>query len=74
MRELMIIMVCRHFAYGGTINKMVPFKQEIDGVLYIRFHGLLTPFRLPVNPFSDFYNPNCISTWEIEYRKIIGKF
>ncbi len=46
----------RHFAYGGTINKIVPFNQEIDdlladntpfdAVLFKRLYGLLIPFRL----------------------------
>jgi hypothetical protein len=53
MQELLFIMVCRYFAYGGTIDKILPFEQEIedlladntpfDAVLYKRLHGLLSP-------------------------------
>jgi hypothetical protein len=77
-KKLLFIMVCRHFAYGGTINKIVPFKQEIedlladnipyDSVLYTRLHGLLTAFHLPVIPFNGFYNPNCNPTFHEDSR------
>ena len=53
MRDLLFIMVCRHFAYGRSINKILPFQQDIeelladntpfDAVLFKRLHGLLTP-------------------------------
>jgi hypothetical protein len=67
MRDLLFIMVCRHFAYGRTINKILPFQQDIeelladntpfDAVLFKRLHGLLTPFRLPAIPCNAFSDP-----------------
>jgi hypothetical protein len=78
MRDLLFIMVCRHFAYGGTINKIVPFKQEIDdlladntpfdAVLFKRLYGLLIPFRLPAIPYTAFYDPNLIPTYDENHR------
>ena len=78
MRVLLFIMVCRHFAYGGTINKILPFKQEIedlladntsfDAALFKRLHGLLTPFRLPAIPYNTFYDPNQIPTYDENLR------
>ena len=78
MRDLLFIMVCRQFAYGGTINKILPFKQEIedlladhtpfDAVLFKRLHGLLIPFRLPAIPYNAFYDPNHIQTYNENHR------
>ena len=77
MRDLLFIMVCRHFAYGGTINKILPFQQEIenlladhtpfDAILFKRLHGLLTPFRLPAIPYNTFYDPNQLPTYNENY-------
>jgi hypothetical protein len=78
MRDLLFIMVCRHFTYGGTINKILPFKQEIedsladhtpfDAVLFKRLHGLLILFRLPAIPYNAFYDPNQIQTYNENHR------
>lgn len=78
MKELLYIMVCRRFAYGGTINKILPFQQEIedllaentpfDAVLYQRLHGLLTPFCLPAIPYNSFYHPKQIPTYAENHR------
>jgi len=50
MNERLFIMVCRHFAYAGTINQILPFKDEFELLmaeipyysrqLYQRLHGL----------------------------------
>ena len=49
MRDLLFIIVCRHFAYGGTINKILPFKQEIEDLLADN-----TPLMLSfLNAFMD---------------------
>ena len=62
MTERLFIMVCRHFAYAGTINKILPFREEFETILletsyynrqlYQALHGLLIPFRVGRLPAS----------------------
>jgi hypothetical protein len=66
--ERLFIMVCRHFAYAGTIDKILPFREEFESImletcyynrpLYQALHGLLIPFRVGRLPVSDNYDPN----------------
>ena len=72
MDRQLFIMVCRHFAYGGTMNHVIPLKKEFEDLLadrhvdnqdlelYDRLQGLLTPFRLSSLPHSNHYDPNCL--------------
>jgi len=68
MNERLFIMVCRHFAYAGTIDKILPFREEFELImaetpyynrtLYQALHGLLIPFRVGRLPAIDHYDPN----------------
>jgi len=68
MNEQLFIMVCRHFAYAGTIDKILPFRDEFESImletsyynrpLYQVLHGLLIPFRVGRLRASDHYDPN----------------
>ena len=68
MNERLFIMVCRHFAYAGMIDKILPFREEFESImletsyynrpLYQALHGLLIPFRVGRLPASDHYDPN----------------
>ena len=68
MTERLFIMVCRHFAYAGTINKILPFREEFETILsetsyynrplYQALHGLLIPFRVGRLPARAHYDPN----------------
>ena len=68
MNERLFIMVCRHFAYAGTIDKILPFQEEFEllmaetpyysRTIYQKIHGLLNPFRVGRLPATDKYDPN----------------
>lgn len=68
MNERLFIMVCRHFAYAGTIDKLLSFQEEFEmilidvthysRVLFDKLHGLLIPFRVGRLPAQEHYDPN----------------
>ena len=68
MNERLFIMVCRHFAYAGTIDKILPSQEEFESLMaetpyysrtiYQKIHGLLNPFRVGRLPATDKYDPN----------------
>ena len=68
MNERLFIMVCRHFAYAGAIDKILPFQDEFEQMmddipyysrqLYNNLYGLLIPFRIGRLPVTDVYDPN----------------
>ena len=68
MNQRLFIMVCRHFAYTDTIDKILPFQEEFEQMmddipyysrqLYNKFHGLLIPFRIDRLSVTDNYDPN----------------
>jgi hypothetical protein len=68
MNERFFIMVSRHFANAGTIDKILPFHEEFElmmadipyysRTLYNRLHCLLIPFRVGRLPASDNYDSN----------------
>jgi len=74
MRDLLFIIVCRHFAYGGTINKILPFKQEIEDLLadntplMLSFLNAFMDCLLPAIPYNTFYDPNQIPTYDENHR------
>ena len=56
MNERLFMMVRRHFAYAGTIDKILTIQEEFElmmtetpyysRTLYQRLHGLLIPFHV----------------------------
>ncbi len=57
MNEQLFIMVCRHFAYAGTIDKILPFRDEFESIM------LETSYYN--GPFTKYYTAcSSLSVWD----------